>query len=89
MVSVEALACGTPVVGLAQSGTADVVRAGIEGELAEESTVDALVEATAKVLDGDWDAECLRHRADLFSRERFRTRFGFLLDRLGFGESRL
>jgi glycosyltransferase involved in cell wall biosynthesis len=89
MVSVEALACGTPVVGLAQSGTADVVRAGVEGELAEESSVDALVEATAKVLDGNWDAECLRHRADLFSRERFRTRFGFLLDRLGFGEARL
>ena len=88
MVSVEALACGTPVVGLAQSGTADVVRAGVEGELAEESSVDALVEATAKVLDGEWDAECLRHRADLFSRERFRTRFGFLLDRLGFGEAR-
>ena len=55
MVSVEALACGTPVVGLAHSGTADVVRAGVEGELAEESSVDALVDATDRVLGRAWD----------------------------------
>jgi len=87
MVSVEALACGTPAVGLAASGTADVVRGGVEGELAEESSVDSLVEATARVLERGWDSEQLRQRADLFSRERFRTRFRFLLDRLGFGEA--
>jgi glycosyltransferase involved in cell wall biosynthesis len=87
MVSVEALACGTPVVGLSASGTADVVRGGQEGELAEESSVDALVEACQRVLDRRWDSEQLRLRADLFSRDRFRTRFGFLLDRLGFGEA--
>jgi glycosyltransferase involved in cell wall biosynthesis len=87
MVSVEALACGTPVVGLAQSGTADIVRAGVEGELAEESSVEALVDATSRMLDRKWDSNELQHRADLFSRERFRTRFCFLLDRLGFGEA--
>jgi glycosyltransferase involved in cell wall biosynthesis len=87
MVSVEALACGTPVVGLAQSGTADIVRAGVEGELAGESSVDALVDATSRVLDRRWDQQQLCQRADLFSRERFRTRFGFLLDRLGFREA--
>jgi glycosyltransferase involved in cell wall biosynthesis len=86
MVSVEALSCGTPVVGLAQSGTADIVRAGIEGELAEDSSVDSLVAATAGVLERRWDRQQLRQRADLFSRDRFRTRFRFLLDRLGFGE---
>jgi glycosyltransferase involved in cell wall biosynthesis len=88
MVSVEALACGTPVAGLAQSGTADIVRAGVEGELAEESSVEALVDATSRVLDREWDVDHLQQRADLFSRERFHTRFGFLLDRLGFGEAR-
>jgi glycosyltransferase involved in cell wall biosynthesis len=86
MVSVEALACGTPVVGLAHSGTADVIRGGVEGELAEESSIDALVDAADRVLGRAWDATELRRRADRFSRERFRTRFGFLLDRLGFGE---
>jgi len=88
MVSVEALACGTPVVGLAHSGTSDVVRAGVEGELAEKSSIEALADATDRVLGRTWDATELRCRADLFSRERFRTRFSFLLDRLGFGEKR-
>jgi glycosyltransferase involved in cell wall biosynthesis len=87
MVTVEALACGTPVVGLSASGTADVVRTGIEGELAEESGLEALVDATARALDGDWDPAVLRHRAEFFSREQFRVRFGFLLDRLGFGKA--
>ena len=60
MVTVEALACGTPVVGLASSGTADVVRNGAEGELAEENSVDALVEAASKVLERRWDPRVLR-----------------------------
>ena len=87
MVTVEALACGTPVVGLSASGTADVVRSGIEGELAEESGLEALVEATARGLDREWDPEVLRQRAHFFSREQFKVRFGFLLDRLGFGRA--
>lgn len=87
MVSVEALACGTPVVGLTQSGTADIIRAGVEGELADESSTEALVDATARALDRRWDQQALCHRAELFSRERFRTRFSFLLDRLGFREA--
>jgi len=87
MVTVEALACGTPVIGLSASGTADVVRSGIEGELAEESGVDALVDAAARALDESWDAAVLRQRAEFFSRERFKVRFGFLLDRLGFGRA--
>ena len=87
MVTVEALACGTPVVGLTASGTADVVRSGIEGELAEESGLDALVDATARALERVWDPEVLRHRAEFFSRERFKVRFAFLLDRLGFGRA--
>ncbi|MCU0303920.1 MAG: glycosyltransferase [Thermoanaerobaculales bacterium] len=87
MVTVEALACGTPVVGLASSGTADVVRSGIEGELAEESGSEALVEATARALERHWDPEVLRQRSQFFSRERFKIRFAFLLDRLGFGRA--
>jgi glycosyltransferase involved in cell wall biosynthesis len=87
MVTVEALACGTPVVGLTASGTADVVRSGIEGELADESGIEALIDATARALDRDWDPEVLRQRAKFFSREQFKVRFAFLLDRLGFGRA--
>jgi glycosyltransferase involved in cell wall biosynthesis len=86
MVTVEALACGTPAVGLASSGTADIVRDGCEGVLASESGLDALVEATGVALDREWDRNALRARALVFSREKFQERFRFLLDRLGFGK---
>jgi glycosyltransferase involved in cell wall biosynthesis len=85
MVTVEALACGTPASGFAASGTADVVRDGREGLLAEETTVDALVDATARTLDRRWNRAELRSRAEVFSRHRFQERFRFLLDRMGFG----
>jgi len=82
MVAVESLACGTPVVGLTASGTADVVRPGAEGELAEDSSVEAMAGATERTLDSSWDRVRLRERALVFSRERFQEKFRFLLDRL-------
>ncbi len=84
MATVEALACGTPAVGMTSSGTADIVRPGREGELADEPTVEALTDATARALERGWDRGELRCRAEVFSRDRFLTRFRFLLDRLGF-----
>lgn len=87
MVTVEALACGTPVVGLMGSGTQDVVRPGREGELAADESTEALSHAVAEALSRDWDRSQLRDRAEVFSRERFLTRFRFLIDRLGFSEA--
>jgi glycosyltransferase involved in cell wall biosynthesis len=87
MVTVEALACGTPAVGLTTSGTADIVRDGIEGTLALDTSLDALIEATSRALERRWEPEALRQRAETFSRARFQLRFRFLLDRLGFGEA--
>ncbi len=84
MASVEALACGTPVVGLAASGTADVVWPGREGELADAPDAGSLAEAARAVLDREWDREALRRRSATFSREQFRLRFLNLLDRIGF-----
>jgi glycosyltransferase involved in cell wall biosynthesis len=87
MASVEALACGTPVVGLSSSGTSDVVRNGVEGRLAEENTVESLVEATAEALGRSWDPIQLRQRTEVFSRSAFQMRFRFLLDRIAFGRA--
>ncbi|MGV8041311.1 MAG: glycosyltransferase [Thermoanaerobaculaceae bacterium] len=81
MVAVEALACGTPVVGLAASGTADAVRGGVHGELAADGSVAALAAACENVMGREWDRALLRKRAESFSRQRFRQRFGFLLER--------
>jgi len=85
MVTVEALACGTPIIGLEASGTADVVRSGREGQLAPDSRVESLSAAARSVLQTSWDPVALRRRALVFSREQFLVRFRFLLDRLGFG----
>lgn len=84
MVTVEALACGAPIIGLEASGTADVVRSGREGQLAPDSSVESLSLAGRTVLETSWDPALLRKRALVFSREQFLVRFRFLLDRLGF-----
>ena len=82
MVTVEALACGTPVVGLDGCGTADVVVSGEHGELAATASVDELAAACRRALSRPYDPQLLRHRAESFSRARFRRRFGYLLERV-------
>jgi len=82
MVTVEALACGTPVVGLAGSGTADVVVSGEHGRLAPDGSVATVVAACREVLGRDFPRAALRARAESFSRQRFRRRFAYLLERV-------
>lgn len=83
MATVEALACGTPVVGLTGSGTADIVVHGEHGLLVKEGSVDAMADATAQVLSRRFPPEALHQRAENFSRTRFRRRFRYLLERIG------
>jgi glycosyltransferase involved in cell wall biosynthesis len=82
MVTVEALGCGTPVVGLEASGTDDVVVSGKHGQLAAEASVAALAAACRTVLASGYSVAELRARAESFSRPRFRRRFRYLLDRV-------
>jgi glycosyltransferase involved in cell wall biosynthesis len=81
IVSVEALACGTPVVGLAGSGSADIVVSGVHGELTEGPAVGDLVGACRRVMERTFDVGTLRRRAENFSRARFQRRFAHLLER--------
>ena len=81
MVTVEALACGTPVVGLANSGSADIVVSGSHGELAPGGSVPELEAACRKVLATSYPVAALRLRAENFSRQRFQRRFVHLLER--------
>jgi glycosyltransferase involved in cell wall biosynthesis len=83
MATVEALACGTPVVGLAGSGTADIVASEEHGALASDGSVEALAAAAEQVLSRRFSAAALRARAESFSRQRFRRRFRYLLERVG------
>jgi len=83
MATVEALACGTPVVGVAGSGTADIVTSEEHGALASDGSVEALAAACEQVLSRRFSPAALRARAESFSRERFRRRFRYLLERVG------
>jgi glycosyltransferase involved in cell wall biosynthesis len=72
--SVEALACGLPVVALAQGGVLDVVRPEIDGVLFHGDDVTSLTAAIDKARRMKFNELNLRSRAETFSRERFRKR---------------
>lgn len=78
IVPVEAQACGTPVVALASGGTLDTVVPGVTGELADEQTVESVVDAIQRALTGivndpSTPQRCRDHAAT-FSEEVFRQR---------------
>jgi glycosyltransferase involved in cell wall biosynthesis len=79
---VEALAAGTPVIGLNRGGAQDIVRPGIDGLLLEEPTVDKLRAAIESLASGRWERDALAKRASEFSRERFLDRMSAYVSRL-------
>jgi glycosyltransferase involved in cell wall biosynthesis len=77
---VEALASGTPVVGLERGGARDIVRPGVDGVLVDRPEPEAVRDAVRKVAESEWDTNELTARARTFSRERFLEQ---LLDYVG------
>lgn len=80
--SVEALACGTPVVAACLGGIRDIVEDGVHGVLYEtspaadpEAQIDALSAAIDKSRQIGFNDLKLRARASSFSRQRFTDRF--------------
>ena len=81
--SVEALACGCPVVALDQGGVRDIVRDGKHGFLYEgETNVANLTGAVDKTLRMKFNRLNLRQRAERFSKSGFTQRMRSLLQRL-------
>ena len=68
---VQALACGIPAVGFALDGTPEVLENGVTGFAVEPESVDAVVEATAKI----WDDEAFRIRLGAEGKRRVLERF--------------
>lgn len=60
--TVEALACGTPVVSFPNNGARDIVVDGVDGALTESYTAPALARAIGRVLLGKFDPGVLRER---------------------------
>jgi glycosyltransferase involved in cell wall biosynthesis len=73
IVAVEAQACGTPVVALAEGGTADTVVDGRTGALVEAQEVDAFARGLRRVLQLADPGACVE-KAAAFSAEVFRAK---------------
>ncbi|HYH46453.1 MAG TPA: glycosyltransferase, partial [Thermoanaerobaculia bacterium] len=80
--SVEALACGCPVVAAGRGGVLDVVDDGVHGVLhSEDGEGGAVAAAIDKIRRIRFNSLDLRRRAEEFSGARFRERIQSLLSR--------
>lgn len=75
LVPVEAQACGTPVVALAQGGACETVRDGVTGVLVHEESAEGFAAALARLRVLPLDPDAIRTSAERYSRERFMTEF--------------
>jgi glycosyltransferase involved in cell wall biosynthesis len=74
IVAVEAQACGTPVVALAEGGTADTVLDGVTGALVEEQHVEGFAKGLQQALDLRLPEAACRAQAGLFSYATFEAK---------------
>lgn len=79
---VEAMASGKPVIGLRAGGVGETVLDGVTGILFERQTVDGISDAIDRFEAMTFDQARIRARAEEFSTDVFRSRFGDLFRRL-------
>jgi glycosyltransferase involved in cell wall biosynthesis len=80
IVPVEAQACGTPVVALADGGATETVIDGETGALVEERSAEAFAAGITRVRGANLDPEGIRRNAERFSKAAFRTAFTAAVD---------
>jgi glycosyltransferase involved in cell wall biosynthesis len=85
MVPVEAQACGTPVVALADGGALESVVDGVTGILVREPTAAAFAAALRAVPARDFDRAAIRRHAESFGKARFHTQFQEVIDSVSRG----
>ena len=68
----EALSCGTPVIGFAQGGTAEFVRDGENGILFTTQSAEAIIDAIGRLHDYKFESDKLRDSVLQFSQVNFR-----------------
>ncbi len=76
IVTVEAQACGTPVVALARGGSLDTVVPGVTGVLVPDQSEAAAAKGLEEALATPFDGGRCREQAERFSAPRFRAEFG-------------
>jgi glycosyltransferase involved in cell wall biosynthesis len=82
IVPLEAQACGTPVVALADGGALETVVDGVTGALVRDGGTDAFADGVRRAMTGPIDVAAIRAHAERFGRERFDAEFRTLVDRL-------
>lgn len=71
IVVLESLACGTPVIGFAQGGTAEFVQDGLTGILFKNQTSEDIVESLARFEHARFSPQILRSSAERHDRKNF------------------
>jgi len=79
---VEALASGTPVIGLKKGGALDIVEAGKNGCFFEEQTVESLAKAMEEFDSSKFDSREVAKTAEKFSEAEFKHKITQLIDDL-------
>lgn len=82
IVPLEAQACGTPVVALADGGALETVVDGVTGALVRDAGAEAFAEGIRRAVAGPVDSAAIRRHAERFGRERFDAEFRALVDQL-------
>src|SRR5262249_8952022 len=84
IVTVEAQACGCPVIAFGAGGSSEIVQDGINGILFAEQHADGILRAVRRFELMAWPALQVRGQVEAFSREAFQTKFRkFIEDRTG------
>jgi glycosyltransferase involved in cell wall biosynthesis len=82
IVPLEAQACGTPVVALAEGGALETVVDGVTGALVREAAPEAFAAGIRRVIRRAPDPLAVRAHAERFSRARFDAQFRARVDAL-------
>jgi len=72
---VEAMACGTPVIGLKRGGLCETVLDGVSGLFFDEPDSSSICSAVERFENMDFEPRRVRERAEIFRKERFEREF--------------
>jgi glycosyltransferase involved in cell wall biosynthesis len=82
MVPVEAMACGRPVIALAEGGATESVAHGTTGLLVNDPSAAAFAAAIRTARETDWDPAVIRAHAERFSLPRFLDQFSTIVSQM-------
>jgi glycosyltransferase involved in cell wall biosynthesis len=83
IVTVEAQACGTPVVARAEGGACETVVPGVTGELVAGRDPAMFADAIRLMIDAPPDRDVIRRHAERFSVAHFKAGFAAAVDHTG------